>query len=72
MKSMVERIAGCITGGSVFSAEDRIEIAKNILIEIRSPTQAMIDSRFLKLGQGGRVEYEALIDGALKEYDEQS
>jgi len=41
METMIDRIASCIRGGSTFSQEERVDIAKAILSKMIDSTDAM-------------------------------
>lgn len=46
---------------------ERIGSARAILELMREPTEEMITARFQSLGSGGKLEWEAMINAALKE-----
>lgn len=62
---MIERVAACIKGGSVFSQEDRLDIARAAIEAMREPTPAMQQAVAKNWGRRTWAEYSEVIDAAL-------
>ena len=71
MTSMVERVARAIANVDCGDYELRPNTynatARAAIEAMRVPTDAMKEARFQRLGEGGRIEWEAMIDAALAE-----
>jgi hypothetical protein len=68
-ESMIERATKAVLASfppdrQMPEAEART-VAMNVMASMREPTSDMIDARFNALGQGGKAEWEAMIDAAL-------
>jgi hypothetical protein len=68
---MIERVARAIAfaeGDDYHESASFFENAARAAIqELREPTGTMVAARFNVLGQGGKAEWEAMIDAALAE-----
>ena len=73
MMEMIERVARAMVAPHAppnMQYEKWVEALHHARLAIeamREPTEAMITARFNVLGQGGKAEWEAMIDAALKE-----